>query len=165
MKKFQRDVIAILHSEDSTDPSEEVMPVFNNVVSTLDLQSKSYALSDIRGLLNEMFHAKEIDISLCNRRVKNMLIKQFSDGICFSYPKDRNKSQMAFSSKIHAVDIADTIHRIDVVKLCGEILLGELAEFDFHLEGSFCSSEDLKLSLKHYMENRPKNWNTFFNSM
>ena len=62
----------------------------------------------------------------------------------FSYPKDRNESQIVFSYKIQAVDIADTIRRIDVVKLCGEILLGELAEFDFHLEGSFCSSEDLK---------------------
>ena len=116
-------------------------------------------------LLNEMFHAKEIDISLWYRRIKNMLINQFSDGIWFSYQKDRNKSQVVFSSKIQAVDIADTIRRIDVVKLCGKILLGELAEFDFHLEGSFCSSEDLKLSLKHFMENRPKNWNSFFNSM
>ena len=88
-KKLQLDVIAILHSEDSTDRSEEVMTVFNNVVSTLDLQNKGYALSDIRDLLNEMFHVKEIDISLCNSCVKNMLINQISDGICFPYPKDR----------------------------------------------------------------------------
>ena len=74
MKKFQRDVIAILHTEDSTDPSEDVMPAFNNIVYTLDLQNKGYALSDIRDLLSDMFHAKEIDISLCNRRVKNILI-------------------------------------------------------------------------------------------
>ena len=62
------------YTQKTLHPSEEVMPVFNNVVSTLDLQNKGYVLSDIRDLLNEMFHSEEIDISLCNRRVNNMLI-------------------------------------------------------------------------------------------
>ena len=69
-----------------------------------------------------------------------MLIDHFDDKICFTYPKDRQKSQMFFSADIKSEDVAETLRRTDVIKICAEKLRAECQKFDFGLEGKlrFC---------------------------
>ena len=68
---------------------------------------------------------------LTNRRLKNMLIDQFADGICFTYPKDRKRS------KVFHTHIAEILRSNDPVQICAEKLRNECEQFDFLLEGSF----------------------------
>ena len=41
----------------------------------------------------------------------------------------------------------------------------ECEDFDFLLQGSFNSLEDLVLSSAHYSKNQPSSWNSFFDAM
>ena len=55
------------------------------------------------------FSSFNLDYTVSNRQLKTMLINLLGDEICFSYPKDRQKSQMFFSAKIQTTDIAETL--------------------------------------------------------
>ena len=92
-----------------------------------------------------------------------MLIDHYGDETCFSYPKDRQKSQMLFSAK--KVDIAETLRLNDNIKSYAEKLREESRSYDFGLNNSHCSSEDLLISLNQLTENHPMAWTTFFNAI
>lgn len=62
-----------------------------------------------------------------------MLTEQLGDEICFTYPKDRQKSQMLLSTKIKTADIAETLRVIDPIKSCAETLREECCNFVFGL--------------------------------
>ena len=94
-----------------------------------------------------------------------MLIDCFGDELCFSYPKDRRKSQMIFSKKIQSVDIAETLRSIDVVKLCVEKLREEYQAFDFGLEDSYCSADAIPINYERFSKSFPVEWVKFFNTI
>ena len=94
-----------------------------------------------------------------------MLISEFGAAICFSYPRERRKSQMVYSSRIQSTDMAEKLRQSDPVRDCAQILRKECEVFDFLLDGSFNSSEDIAKSSKHFCENRPSSWDLFFSSL
>ena len=93
-----------------------------------------------------------------------MLISHFGDSICFTYPKDRKQSQMFFSANIKSVDIAETL-RTGNSMLFAEHLREEAKSFDFGLEGSFCSAEDVEISDDIHSHDRPQLWEKFFDTI
>ena len=92
-----------------------------------------------------------------------MLIAHFREEICFTYPRDKSKPQMFYSTNICATDLVETICRTDSVKICAEKMRKECEEFDFLLDNSYCDAEDLECSLNHCKEHRPKSLELFFN--
>ena len=75
-----------------------------------------------------------------------MLIEQFGDEICFTHPKDRFKSQIFFSTKIKTTNIAEPLRVIDPIKSSLETLREEYCNFDFGLENSYHSAEEISIS-------------------
>ena len=103
--------------------------------------------------------------SITNRRLKSMRIDHFGDRICFTYPKDKRKSQMFSSADIKSADVAETLRTTDAIKICAEQLREDCKIFDFELAGSFNSAEDVDISYTKYIGNRPQLWERFFNIM
>ena len=66
-----------------------------------------------------------------------MLIDHCGDEICFSYPKDCQKSQMFLAAKVKSVDIAETLRLNDNIKSCAENLREECQNYDFGLNNSY----------------------------
>ena len=85
-----------------------------------------------------------------------MLTKHFREEICFTYPLDRQKSQMFFSSKITSTDL---------VKVCAEKLEKECDEFSLDLSDTYLDAHNIELSLKEYEENRPESWTICFDTL
>ena len=76
-----------------------------------------------------------------------MLTDHYGDEICLSYPKNRKKSQVFFSTKVKSVDIAQKLRLNDSIKSCAGKLREECRNYDFGLNNSYCSSEDLSVTL------------------
>ena len=94
-----------------------------------------------------------------------MLIDQFGEEICFTYPKDFRKSQMLFSTKIKTADIAETLRVIDPTKSCPETLREKSCNFDFGLRNSYHSADNISVSYSQFIKSRPAGWETFFNTI
>ena len=92
-----------------------------------------------------------------------MLIDHFGDTICFTYPKDRRKSQMFYSTDIKYTHVAEKFRSTDTIKVCKERLRHECYKFEFHLEGTYNSAEDCNISYETYTASRPQSWEMFFN--
>ena len=78
-----------------------------------------------------LFSFSEIELS--NKNLKKRLIETFGDEICFSYPKDKRKSQVFFSRHVQTTELVETIRSQDVIKDCARILKNECIEYEFHL--------------------------------
>ena len=76
--------------EMSEDYGKEVQDQVNVFFESLELSSTGYTVSFCRNEHNNIL----TDINFGNRQIKNLLINYFGAGICFTYPKDRKKSQM-----------------------------------------------------------------------
>ena len=72
---------------------------------------------------------------------------------------------MIYSSRIQFADMVEKLQQSDPVRDCAQILRKECIVFDFLLDGSFNSSEDIAKSSKHFCENRPPSWDLFFSSL
>ena len=72
---------------------------------------------------------------------------------------------MIFSYKIQPADAIETLRKTNNVKECAALLRKECEDFDFLLQDSFNSLEDLVLSSTHYSEYQPSSWNSFFDNM
>ena len=94
-----------------------------------------------------------------------MLISEFGQDICFSYPRDKQKSQMFFSSNVSSNDLVETLRSTDVIKACADKLKKECEEFNFGLSNTCCDGSDIDVSLKEYDENRPESWTSFFDAL
>ena len=92
-----------------------------------------------------------------------MLIDRFGYTICFTYPKDRQKSQIFYSTDIKCTDVAEKLRSTDTIKLCVERLRDECYKFKFHLEGTYNSAEDCNISYKTYTASRSQSWERIFN--
>lgn len=158
--QYKRDLDRQITIEESIP--NEVFEAFQNLLSKLQLDSNGYALSDCRIIVN---NALQPDQHICNRKLKHMLVDHFGEEICFTYPKDRNKSQMFFSSKISSVSLSEKIRAFDCVKLCAEKLRKECLDYDFGLTGKFGDANDLTLSMYDYESGRPENWKIFFDKL
>ena len=84
-----------------------------------------------------------------------MLIDHFGDTIYFTYPKERRKSQMLYSTDIKCTDVAE-LRSTDTIKVCAERLRGECYKFEFHLEGTYNSKEDCNVSYETYTASHPQ---------
>ena len=65
--------------------------------------------------------------------MKSLLIQEFGEELCFSYPKNPTLSQMVFSNKIQATSLAEELRSIDPVKTCAQTLRDAIKEYDFDL--------------------------------
>ena len=92
-------------------------------------------------------------------------LNQFGKEICFTYPRDRTKSQMSFSTKICPADVIETLRVSDSVKICAAKLRKECEDFDFLLEKSYSDADDLEYNLNQYKQNRPESWELFFKTL
>ena len=74
---------------------------------------------------------------------------------------------MIFFYKIQSADVIESLPNTDHVQKCETLLRKrkECEDFDFFLQGSFNSLEDLVLSSGNYSENQPSSWNSFFDTM
>ena len=94
LKQFQRDLENNQDDEDVKD-CKDVQEAFENLLNEAGVVKKGYTLSDCRDKLNN--HLKNYQIA--NRKLKRMLINHFGEETCFTYPRDRQKSQMFFVPK------------------------------------------------------------------
>ena len=62
---------------------------------------KGYTVSYCRDAINDKLAINKLN----NRQVKQLLIGFYGEDICFTYPKDKSKPQMFFSSTICRADI------------------------------------------------------------
>ena len=53
---------------------------------------------------------------------------------------------MLFSTDIKSADVAETLRSTDIIKTCAEQLRDECRMFEFDLEGTFNSAEDMHIS-------------------
>lgn len=89
------------------------------------------------------------DQHIDNRRTKVLLIKYFSDTICFTYPVDRRKSQMVYS--LLQYNMVETLRSVKSgPQHCVHELLQECKKYDFGRDAMCCTSEDVRLSMEHY---------------
>ena len=70
-----------------------------------------------------------------------------------------------FSSSIKAESIVDKLRNIDPVRECARILKEECQTYDFKLEKSYKTSEDLLLSYNNWMSNKLAHWEKFFSEL
>ena len=99
------------------------------------------------------------------RRLKNMLIDHYGDTICFSYPRDRTKSQMFYSTNITREEVAERLRSTDTIKVCADQLCDDLKRYEFELEETYNLAEDCHLSYLKFVMNRPQSWVKFFNTL
>ena len=127
----------------------------------INLEKSAYSLSECQDKLNEQLKDRQVS----NRQLKKMLISEIGQDICFSYPRDKQKSQMFSSSNVSSKDLVETLRSTDVIKACTDKLKKECEEFNFGLSDTYCDGSDIDLSLKEYDENRPESWTLFFDAL
>ena len=70
----------------------------NLLFESLELSSTGYTVSSRREELKKVI----TDINFDNHQIKILIINYFGEGICFTYPNNRKKSQIFFSTNVHA---------------------------------------------------------------
>ena len=128
---------------------------------TLELHKKSYTVSFCRDAIN----AKLDENRLNNKQVKQLLIEFYGEEICFTYPKDKSKPQMFFSSSIRQADIVETLHFKNSIAECAQKLRDECKNYSFNLDDSNCNARDTANSLNQYKLEKPPMWEMFFNNL
>ena len=94
-----------------------------------------------------------------------MRIDHFGDSMCFTYPKDRQKShQVHFCSiDIKCTDVTEKLSSTGTINAYVERLRDECCKFEFHLEGTYNLAEDRNISNETYTASRPRSWERLFN--
>ncbi|KAK4291456.1 hypothetical protein Pmani_035718 [Petrolisthes manimaculis] len=162
--KYKRQIDALFENIQRSDEAAIIDSNCKCVFDSLDFKTSSYSVSHICNLINAKL---ETDNQIDNRRTKVFLIKYFKDTICFTYPDDRRKSQMVYSSSLLQGNIIESLRssvKSGPQKIALE-LLHECKNYDFGLEATYCTSEDVKLSLDHYRSHRPQQWLQFMKFM
>ena len=143
------------------DYSENIQKEFDTFVKTLELHKKSYTVSFRRDAMN----AKLDENKLNNKQVKQLLIEFYGEEICFTYPKDKSKPQMFFSSSIRQTDIVETLRVKNSIAECAQKLRDECENSSFNLDDSNCNARDIANSLNQYKLEKPPLWEMFFNNL
>ena len=95
-----------VETENSRDDyGENVKKEFDRFLNTLELGKKGYTVSFRRDTVNPKLGVDKLN----NKQVKQLLIEFYGQDICFTYPKNKSKPQMFFSSSIRQADIVETL--------------------------------------------------------
>ena len=146
--------------------SDDIVQAFEQVVNTLDIEHIGYTLSTIRDKINSILGDEGVHVT--NRQVKSMLIERYKERIVFTYPEMKRSSQMFFGNNIQAIEIAETLKKCDLesVKTIASKIKEEMKAYDFALDQSFCSSNDVLISSNKLSQLMSETgtfdaWNTF----
>ena len=78
--------------------------------------------------------------------MKSLLIDHYGKNICFTYPKDRKKSQIFFSTALRQVDAVGSLRNktstFDIIS-CAKTLECDMKLFKFQLGESNCDANDV----------------------
>ena len=127
------------------DTSFETDDIIHSVIKSIEPQillGKIFSLSEVSNLIEEKCY--EDNIVVKNEKVKSHLIQYFGESISFVYPKQRNKSQIFYYSKINPE--IEKRYNEDPISKCAKILKQSLKETDFDLENRFYDENDLRFS-------------------
>ena len=114
--QYQRNTEEIINYDDDDDEyagtDSDLEEAFKQMISQLNIETNGYAISTCRDISNENLEGYAVS----NRKVKQMLIAHFGEDICFTYPKEKRKSQLFFSTKIASAHLVETLRLNDPVK-------------------------------------------------
>ena len=125
----------------------------NLLLVSLELSSTGYTESFCREELKKVI----TDINFDNHQIKILIINYFGEGICFTYPNNRKKSQMFFSTNVHAGEIVESSHSKtddDVVIACTKILREKCNSYKFDIDNSYCDANDVNISFNIHKERK-----------
>jgi hypothetical protein len=162
--KYKRQVDALFENIERSNQAATIDLNCKRVFDSLDFKTSTYSVTHIRDLVNANL---ETDQQIDNRRTKVFLIKYFRDTICFTYPDDRRKSQMVYSSSLLQGNIIETLRSSEKSgpQKCALELLHECKNYEFGLDATYCTSQDVKLSMDRYRSHRPQQWMQFMKYM
>ena len=143
------------------DYYKNVRKEFDAFVNGLELDKKGYTVSYCRDAINDKLAINKLN----NRQVKQLLIGFYGEDICFTYPKDKSKPQMFFSSTICRADIVETLRFKNPITECAQNLRKECENYSFNLDDSNCNPRDVANSLNQYSHDKPPMWEMFFNNL
>ena len=129
--------------EKNTNCKKEAWSKIISDIETGLSNGTGYELSFVRDAMNKHL---EVNDYVNNREVKVLLTNHFSDQICFSQPKQLNKSQQFFSKEVRVENMAEQIRASDPIKECASIIRQSLLDINFDLQDRFCDAHDLKTS-------------------
>ena len=125
----------------------------------LDFTNSAYSLSSIRDRLNE----GSADV-VSNRSVKHLIIELYGDAVCFTYPSNKQKSQMVLGTNSSPQPLVESLRVSPAQKVATE-LAQELKKYSFGLKTSLCEPHDLQLSMDKFQNNPPPLWAEFCSYM
>ena len=165
--QFDRDMSRIkeLYNAISPESTSLFEAAVDELCESLDLSSRGYALSECRDKINKKFESSGKNVTISNKHLKTLLIKKFSDKICFSYSYQKSESLMFFSSDIRTGEFVKKIRCTDSITECAKALRSECKAYDFELDSSYCDANDISISSKKYTLNRPLIWTKFFHEL
>lgn len=154
---------ALEKAEERLEVDTRVASVFDALSSELN-SGYGISLSHITGLIND---GLEEHLKMKNRNVKVLLSKHFGESVCFTIPAQRNKSTMVYSSHLMVGSVIEATRQTveHSYKNVAEELRSECKNYDFGLQDTYCTSEDLKLSEDEYQKNRPQKWLAFMEAL
>ena len=86
--------------------NNELHEAFNKMIAELNLATSGCSISVCRDIINEDLDGYAVN----NCKVKQMPIAHFGEEICFTYPRDKSKPQMFYSTNICPADLVETLH-------------------------------------------------------
>ena len=164
MLQYKRDLNDATEDNISKKHHDFLQEKFILAIEELNLKNEGYSVTYFRELLN----SKLTEFQVTNRKVKQTLIAHFGENICFTYPRDNNKSQMFFLAELRSTDIVESLRSSemkDPIQVCAKKLKEECLNFDFNLDDTYCDIDDINKSSSFYQESRLDAWETFFNSL
>ena len=123
----------------------------------LDFHNTAYSLSFIRDKLNENF---TLSCTVTDRTVKQMIIELYGGDACFTYPSNKQISQMLFLTGRDPQGLVEAMH-VSSVQQVATTLAQELKDYRFGLEESFGKPRDLQLPANMLLKNPPATWEKF----
>ena len=113
------------------------------MTENLDLDNNAYTVSYCCNFLNE-----KLKQNINNRQVKSLLINHYGENICFTYPIDRKKSQMFFSTALRQVDVVESLRNktstSDIIS-CTKTLESDIKLFKFQFDDVATCQSDMKV--------------------
>ena len=85
--QYQRELTDALDEEEDGNQSD-LKQAFEIILEEINLEKNAYSLSECWDKLNEQLKDRQDS----NQQLKKMLISEFGQDICFSYPRDKQKS-------------------------------------------------------------------------
>ena len=127
----------------------KIQKSLDTIISDINRTENGYSLSEIRERVNALL---SVDFLIKNRKVKQLLIEKYGNDICFTYPRDRTKSQIFYFRLTPSESFLETIRSKSIYKECANALKEECLSFNFEPSNTFCDANDLDKSYA-YLEN------------